>query len=375
METEFYIGLMSGTSLDGNDCVLVEFAGQKSKLLQQLTEDYPEQLRRRLQDLIDARGHIRLEDIGSLHEQIAITYAAVVGKVLAAAQVEANRITAIGSHGQTVCHSPDSTPPFSLQLGNPSTLATLTGIATVADFRSADIALGGQGAPLVPAFHEWMFASQTAARVVINIGGIANITVLRPGLPVTGFDVGPGNTLMDGWASRNHGIPYDDNGTWAASGKVNAELLALLRTDPYFARVPPKSTGREHFHLDWLDGLIAQLDRAPEPEDVQATLAELTSIELGRAIASAAPDATAIGVCGGGALNQHLMSRLQHALPDRTVESTDAWGLAPEWVEATAFAWLARQRLIGQPGAIPSVTGASRAAVLGGVYLPVSDPI
>lgn len=375
METELYIGLMSGTSLDGSDCVLVEFAGHESKLLNQLTEDYPDPLRDSLQNLISARGHIRLEDIGSLHEQIAVTYAAVVGKVLAAAQVKADRITAIGSHGQTVCHSPDSTPAFSLQLGNPSTLAALTDIVTVADFRSADIALGGQGAPLVPAFHEWMFASPSVARVVINIGGIANITVLRPGQPVTGFDVGPGNTLMDGWASRNRGMPYDDNGTWAASGNVDAELLALLRADPYFRRIPPKSTGREHFHLDWLDGLIAQLDRAPEPEDVQATLAELTAIELGQAIVSAAPDATAIGVCGGGALNQHLMSRLQHALPGQTVESTAAWGLAPEWVEATAFAWLARQRLLGQPGAVPSVTGASRPAVLGGVYLPAGDSI
>lgn len=372
METELYIGLMSGTSLDGSDCVLVEFARQKSKLLHQLTEGYPEQLRRSLQDLIDAREHIRLEDIGSLHEQIAIAYAAVVDKVLAAAQVKTDRITAIGSHGQTVCHSPDSTPPFSLQLGNPSTLATLTGIVTVADFRSADIALGGQGAPLVPAFHEWMFASPVAARVIINIGGIANVSVLQPGQPVTGFDVGPGNTLMDGWVSRNRDLPYDDNGTWAASGQVNMELLALLRADPYFGRIPPKSTGREHFHLDWLDDLIAQLDRVPEAEDVQATLAELTAIELAQAIGSVAPAATAIGVCGGGALNQHLMSRLQQALPGRAVGSTDAWGLAPEWVEATAFAWLAHQRLIGQPGSIPSVTGASRAAVLGGVYLPGS---
>jgi anhydro-N-acetylmuramic acid kinase len=372
MKTELYIGLMSGTSLDGSDCVLMEFAGQDGKLLHQLTESYPEQLQRRLHDFIDARGHIRLEDIGSLHEQIAITYATVVSKVLAAAQLETDRITAIGSHGQTVCHSPDSTPPFSLQLGNPSTLAALTGIVTVADFRSADIALGGQGAPLVPAFHEWMFADPTKARVVINIGGIANISVLQPGQPVTGFDVGPGNTLMDRWGNRHRGMPYDDNGSWAASGQVNEELLALLRADPYFGRIPPKSTGREHFHLDWLDGLIAKLDRAPEREDVQASLAELTVVEIAQAVESAAPGATAVGVCGGGALNQHLMSRLQHTLPDRTVEPTDAWGLAPEWVEAAAFAWLARQRLLGQPGTMPSVTGATRAGVLGGVYLPAT---
>jgi anhydro-N-acetylmuramic acid kinase len=370
MKTERYIGLMSGTSLDGIDAVLVEFRKRRCTLLQAKTDSYPEPLRAQLIALIDAPDRIKLDDLGTMHAQLALAYAEAVRQLIASAGIGPQDIKAVGCHGQTVRHAPDAQPPFSLQLGDASRLANETGIATVADFRSADIALGGQGAPLVPAFHDWMFADADEARAVVNIGGIANITLLQPGLSPTGYDVGPGNTLIDGWAVRHLGRTYDDQGSWAASGQVHRELLKLLQSDPYFTRPAPKSTGREMFNLDWLDASIARLDQAPAAEDVQTTLVELSVGQIAHAVHAATPAAGTVAVCGGGAFNDYLMSRLQQALPDCDVKSTAAWGLAPEWVEAVAFAWLARQRLAGKPAGLPSVTGATRAALLGAIYLP-----
>ncbi|PUE12965.1 anhydro-N-acetylmuramic acid kinase [Limnohabitans sp. T6-20] len=375
--TEHFIGLMSGTSLDGADGVLAS---------------------------IDARGHIQvkahafvafdasfkatlmaLNQSGpdELHlsalagNQIARHYAEVVHDLLQQSRMSAQGITAIGAHGQTVRHRPlafdgdaakqQAAVGYTLQLNNPSLLAELTGMDVVADFRNRDLAAGGQGAPLVPAFHQGVFAQPDACVAVLNIGGISNISVLRPGTVVTGWDCGPGNALMDFWCATHTGQPFDRNGDWAATGQVNATLLAALLTEPFLQDAPPKSTGRDLFNPAWLARHV-QSRADLSAVDVQATLTEYTALACAHDVQRHASDASSLLVCGGGALNGHLMARLAHHLPPLQVISSEARGLPPLQVEAAAFAWLAFKTMRRETASLPSVTGARGARVLGAIY-------
>ena len=285
--------------------------------------------------------------------------------LLREANVAPNTITALGSHGQTVCHRPSGPLPFTLQLGDPNVIAERTGIVTVADFRRADVAAGGQGAPLLPALHAAVLADPATPRAILNLGGIANLTLLVPGKPVLGFDTGPANCLMDAWSLRVRGTPRDEGGAWARSGRVDAGLLQRLMDDPYFALPPPKSTGREYFNLDWLD---ARLPGNLAPEDVQATLLQLSAHSIAVALRNGAPEIREVYACGGGVHNGALMDALRAALPGVKVDTSAALGLDPDFVEAVGFAWLARARLENVPGNLPSVTGARGPRVLGAVY-------
>jgi anhydro-N-acetylmuramic acid kinase len=282
------------------------------------------------------------------------------------------RIRAIGSHGQTIRHRPEANQPFTWQIGDPNRIAEVTGITTVADFRRRDMAAGGQGAPLVPAFHEALFRTENESRVLLNIGGISNITCLSadPCIPVSGFDTGPGNGLMDAWCLRHRGLPYDANGDWAATGQLVSDLLATLMTEPYLHKTPPKSTGREMFHLSWLESQQA-LD-AFRPQDVQRTLVEFTAATIIDAVKRWAPESTRLVVCGGGRLNGLLMGRLEH-LADMAVQTSDDLGFDGDAMEAAAFAWLAARRLDGLSGNAPAVTGALGSRILGAVYPGAGD--
>ena len=289
---------------------------------------------------------------------------------MAEAGVAHRQVKAIGSHGQTVRHRPQGRLAFSLQIGDPSRIAERTGITTVADFRRRDIAAGGEGAPLVPAFHAALFRRPGEARAVLNVGGIANLTLLPgdPGAQISGFDTGPGNRLLDDWIRRHHGQDYDARGAWAATGQVEATLLEALLADPYFVRPPPKSTGTEHFNLAWAERSLPQLATLNR-EDVQATFAELTARSIGAAAAPArACRPSACWCVAGAATTMHLMERIATAARGMQVETTDAHGIDADWVEAMAFAWLARETLAGRPGNLPAVTGAQGPRVLGGIY-------
>jgi len=362
-----FIGLISGTSMDGIDAVVVSFQPSKLQLLATFEYQYPRQLRQDLQLAIRNPNSCSIDQVGVLDRQVGESFRDAALAIISEAGLAAPDITAIGSHGQTIRHKPDATTPFSLQIGDPATIAVDTGITTVADFRRADIAAGGQGAPLVPPFHHWLFGG-TANRVVLNIGGIANITILGDVRELTsGFDTGPGNTLLDHWSQRHLGKPFDRNGVWAASGNVETELLERLLRDDYFAVAPPKSTGFEHFNLDWL--MQHGADQYA-PENVQATLAECSAQSIATAIKTHGKRAREVLVCGGGVHNADLMRRLQTQLPGLTVASTAQAGLDPDWVEATAFAWLAMRTLHGRSGNLPSVTGASHKLVLGAIHSP-----
>jgi anhydro-N-acetylmuramic acid kinase len=366
----FYIGLMSGTSADGIDAVAVEISEPHAfRLLATHHFAYPADTRARVLALTDA-GHDEIARAGALDTELGQLFAEAANAVSKQAGLAARDVHAIGSHGQTIRHAPVAAARFTVQLGNPAVIAEQTGMTTVADFRRRDMAAGGEGAPLVPAFHQWLFADTESARVVVNIGGIANITVLPPDgeSDVTGFDTGPGNVLMDIWAATHLGRTFDDNGDWAASGKVDDRLLQRMRAEPYFARKPPKSTGRELFRAEWLEQMLQGAWASVTPVDVQATLAELTARSIADAIAGSAARANAVFVCGGGAQNRFLMARLGRLLAPCTVQSTSAIGLDPQWVEASAFAWLAHRTMGGKPGNLPAVTGARHAAILGAIY-------
>jgi anhydro-N-acetylmuramic acid kinase len=340
--SDLYIGLMSGTSMDGIDAALVRFNHSSLDILHTAQHLYPGPLR---EQLLAARMDASLrspDDVPDLHRQVGTAFCDAAVTLLESAGVRADAVDAIGSHGQTLRHAPDASPPFSLQIGDPDIIAAGTGITTIADFRRRDIELGGQGAPLAPAFHEWLFRSGNATRVVLNIGGIANIS--KQGLAA-----------------------YDADGDWGASGNVIEELLAHLLADPYFATPAPKSTGFEYFNLDWLTPLLTD---EYDATDIQTTLCQLTAQTIADAVRSAAPEAADVLVCGGGIHNRDLMRRLAAALPGTKLESTAAAGLDPDWVEAAAFAWLAMRTRQGMPGNLPSVTGASGPAVLGSEHPP-----
>lgn len=363
MPPPLYVGVMSGTSADGIDACLVSFPRAGPRLLASVHRPFDAALRAEVLAVARGNGLARAAD---LDVYLADAYADAVAAVLQAAGVEAAGVRAIGCHGQTVLHRPEGPAPTSIQLGDPHRLALRTGVDVVNDFRRADIAAGGQGAPLAPGFHAAMLRARREPRAVVNIGGIANLTWLPPGRgPIRGFDTGPGNVLLDAWCARHREAPYDADGDWAATGAVRADLLDRLLAEPYFERPPPKSTGREHFDIDWLERALADIGDNARPADVQATLAELTARTIAAAAAGCEPPPARVLVCGGGARNADLMARLARALPDATVESTAAHGIAPEQVEAVAFAWLARRRLQGQPGNRPEVTGASQPLILG----------
>ena len=362
---DFFIGLMSGTSLDGIDAVIACFdhdSGGAPKLVHSHYQPFQPQLRDALLALNEA-GHDELHRAAISSNQLTHAYAAAIRMLLAQAGLNAGNITALGCHGQTVRHRPDA--GYTTQLVNAALLAELTGISVICDFRSRDIAAGGQGAPLAPAFHLHAFGSPVEHRAAVNIGGIANITDLPPGGIAAGFDCGPGNALMDEWITTNLGRAYDDNGAWAASGSVLPKLLNTLLAHEFFARTPPKSTGRDMFNLAWVRRALSGREAAA---DVQATLLALTAASIARDMEHHCAGIQAVFVCGGGAHNDALMARLAMLMPDKRVANTSAIGVDADWVEALAFAWLARQTLLREPGNVPGVTGAKGPRILGAIY-------
>jgi len=363
-EPIYYVGIMSGTSLDGIDAVLTDFNSQPPSLLNTFYQPYDKNLRRQILDLHQS-GNNELHLAAMLSNKLAHCYAKTVISLLNKHKIKSQSVTAIGCHGQTVRHYPQSETGYSIQLGNASLLAELTGITVVADFRSRDIAAGGQGAPLVPAFHQLLFQDPEINRVIVNIGGISNITSLASNTKVVGFDCGPGNLLMDSWCQRHLGTTYDENGTWAESGKTIPELLEKFMSLKFFSIPPPKSTGREMFNLSWLENYLSGNEK---PEDVQATLLQLTSTAITDAILTWFPDTTEIYLCGGGARNLALTSKIQISLPGKKVAPTDELGTNADWLEAFAFAWLAKQAIQGVPSSLPSVTGAKGERILGAIY-------
>lgn len=365
MSGALYIGLMSGTSMDAVDAALLRFE-PRLQLLGHHSLPLPDALREALRRLAAERSPHPLQCLGELDAHIGELFAECTLALLKQSGLEGNEVAAIGSHGQTLYHAPHGDTPFTLQIGDANRIAARTGITTVADFRRRDIALGGQGAPLVPAFHKALWHSEEEDRAVLNIGGIANLSLLpaAPDVPVRGFDTGPGNTLMDAWCREQRGEPYDSGGAWAAGGEVDEALLSSLLSDDYFSASAPKSTGPEYFSSDWLKDRLSD-----QPvQTVQATLLELTARSIAEALQREAPATRRLIACGGGINNSALMARLASLLPAVTVESSTAHGLDPQWVEAAAFAWLARETLAGRPGNLPEVTGASAACVLGAIY-------
>lgn len=353
---------MSGTSVDGVDGVLADFAVAPCRTLAHVHVGFEPRLRAELTAL-QRKGADELHRSALAANGLMDACASAVAALLTGAGLEPSQIAAIGVHGQTVRHRPDL--GYTTQLANPARLAEATGVTVVADFRSRDVAAGGQGAPLVPAFHSALFGAAGQHRVVVNIGGIANITDLPPAGTVRGFDTGPGNTLLDAWCERHMRERFDRDGAWAARGNVIAALLAAMQADPYFAHPPPKSTGRDRFNLRWLQPF---LQASSAPVDVQRTLTALTAQTIADAVVTQCAEATEILVCGGGAHNLTLMRDLAAALHPRTVTTTAALGAPVEEIEALAFAWLARETLAGRPGNLPAVTGARGLRVLGAIY-------
>ena len=360
---DLYIGLMSGTSSDAIDAALVQFSDTGCELVSTLAATLDAPIVDRIQRAVDGTAD-RISDISELDALLAQAFADTALRLKAQARVD--QITAIGSHGQTVRHRPRGCLPYTVQLGSGSRIAALTGITTVSDFRTADLALGGQGAPLVPAFHRAVFSNPDENRVIVNIGGIANATVLHRKDRLSGFDTGPGNTLMDHWFRQHQPGAYDENGTWAQSGKYLPKLLSALLEHDYFSRPLPKSTGLEEFNLDWLSTCLIGNER---PEDVQATLVELTVESISQSIKNNVPATDAVYLCGGGANNEYLINQLDNRLKPLPLYASDRLGLPVDWVEAVAFAWLAKERLKNRATNCPEVTGSSRELALGAVYL------
>jgi anhydro-N-acetylmuramic acid kinase len=365
-----YAGLMSGTSLDGVDGVIVDFSTQRPCVLGHVSAAFPDALKQELLQL-NTSGPDELHRAALAANALVRGYADVVARLLTSCQVDASRVRAIGAHGQTVRHQPqrfDGTG-YTLQLNQPALLAELTGIDVVADFRSRDVAAGGQGAPLVPPFHQAFFGHLGGVTGVLNIGGISNITVLNADAPdsVLGFDCGPGNALMDAWCLAHTGAAFDAEGAWAAGGKVHAGLLQSLLDETFFAQAPPKSTGRDLFNGPWLQAKLAGYHDG-SAQDIQTTLTELTARSCADCMRQFAPGCERLIACGGGAHNTHLMARLQALLPGCEIASSDAFGLPPLQVEATAFAWLAKQCVERQTASLKNVTGATGARILGAIY-------
>lgn len=359
--SELYIGLMSGTSADGIDAALVDLAKSQPRLMGTHYHEFTPQLRREILGLCQT-GPDEINRMGELDVKLGKAFATAVNTLLNKNSTKASAVKAIGSHGQTIRHCPAK--HFTYQIGDPNIIAAETGITTVGDFRRRDMALGGQGAPLVPAFHQAIFRNKNTNRVIVNIGGIANITLLPTTELILGFDTGPGNSLMDAWAEKYLNQNFDEKGEWAAKGEVHLDILNNLLNDPFFKMLPPKSTGREYFNLNWLK---KHLPPVIKPIDVQATLVELTAQTIIDAIHQHILEGEIL-VCGGGVHNDFLMSRLKSLGHSFDFEKTEDYGVPPDWVEAMAFAWFAKQTLNKKTGNISAVTGASKPAILGGVY-------
>jgi anhydro-N-acetylmuramic acid kinase len=360
-----YVGLMSGTSMDAIDAALIDFETEPPRILATSATPFAPELKRRITALMENPERASLDDVGQVDVAVAAAFAGAVAALLGASGTAPDEVSAIGSHGQTLRHRIDLPTPFTWQIGDPNTLAEVTGITVVADFRRRDVAAGGQGAPLVPVFHDQAFRSPAEDRAIVNVGGIANLTVLVRGSPVLGFDTGPGNRLLDAWIHASRGLDFDRDGAWAASGSSDAGLLARLLEEPYLRAAAPKSTGRELFNLDWLQAILA--GRRCDPKDVQATLLEYTAQTIAAAVRAHAPGA-AIYVCGGGAHNPRLLQALAHHVEPARVSTTAELGLDPDYVEAIAFAWFARRTLAGATSSVPSVTGARGPRILGGIF-------
>lgn len=365
-----YIGLMSGTSIDAVDAVVVNFDQDNFSLVGTYSQPIEEDLKQSIMQLCDTQSD-SVQLLAQTDHQLGKLYVASTLALIEKLRLQSSQIAGIGCHGQTIRHvAPNQDEiPFSLQIGDANIVAAETGIPVVADFRRKDMALGGQGAPLVPAFHRQIFADPKKNRVIVNIGGIANITSLPTSNNCLGFDTGPGNLLMDLWSHTHLGTAYDHNGDWAASGSVNRALLQQFKSDGFFTQPAPKSTGRELFNLDWLNAQLKDYTSLP-PQDIQATLLALSAETISEAIDELENPVQEVFVCGGGAHNSALMSALEQLLPESTVATTNALGLHPNWVEACAFAWLAKQRIEHKVGNMTEVTGATKATVLGAVYLP-----
>ena len=368
--SQLFLGLISGTSADGIDAALVRFADAsqhaRCELVAGRTFPWDDVLRARLVELGQGGDCTSLDEFGALDVQVGRVFAEAAIALLDAAGVAPASVRAIGSHGQTIRHRPQATVPFTLQIGDGNVIAERTGVTTVADFRSRDVAAGGHGAPLLPALHAALLRSADESRAVLNLGGIANLTLLPRSGEVRGFDTGPANALLDAWCARHSGAAFDAGGAFAARGTVDDALLTELLEDQWFALPPPKSTGREQFHLDWLQARLGHAARAPE--DVQATLLELTAATIADALRAAQPQTARVLACGGGVHNPRLLERIAARLPGIPVESTAAHGVDPDLVEAMGFAWLARETLAGRPGNLASVTGARGPRVLGAIH-------
>ncbi|OGT37393.1 MAG: anhydro-N-acetylmuramic acid kinase [Gammaproteobacteria bacterium RIFCSPHIGHO2_12_FULL_38_14] len=364
MMTKLYIGLMSGTSADGIDAALVDCSNEKPTLIANHYTPHPLPLREKIIALCEP-GENEIERLGELDILLGESFAHAVCELLKKKSLDPSAIQAIGSHGQTIRHAPRR---FTLQIADPNTIAVKTKITTIADFRRKDMAHGGEGAPLLPAFHQHLFASNQSNRAIVNIGGIANVTLLAPQKKVIGYDIGPGNVLLDGWIQTHLNERFDKNGEWATQGQVDPDLLEHMLSDPYFTQPSPKSTGREYFNLSWIKHYLKQFNKQIKPIDVQATLVELTARSILMDIRKHFL-ACEILICGGGTHNVLLMDKISAlAHPQFSVCSTQKYGIDPDWIEAMAFAWFAKQTLERKTSNVPSVTGAKHAAILGGIY-------
>ena len=363
----YYIGIMSGTSVDGIDAVLVEDTSSGLKMVGQYTCEFPSDLKKDIIQLL-ASFQVHLKKLGEIDVRLGICYAEAVNALLRETKVKPKDVLAIGCHGQTVYHNPRGEFPFTMQIGDGNRVNALTGIKTICDFRRMDVAFGGDGAPLAPAFHNGYLYSETESRVILNLGGIANITILNEDeSKVLGFDTGPANCLMDLWIQKIKNMKYDKNGLWAKSGNVNVKLLNELCSEEYFCLPPPKSTGKELFNLSWLEGKLIKFNNL-KSEDIQATLCDFTAKTVSDSIMKYAPLCQAVYSCGGGSSNTYFQGRLSYFLKGIKVSTTDELGVPVQWVEAIAFAWLAKRRVEGKYGNIPSVTGAKAKVQLGAIY-------
>jgi anhydro-N-acetylmuramic acid kinase len=364
--SEIYGGLMSGTSMDAVDAGLFVFEDGQLRTLATMNVPWPPALQRALRAV---SAETPIKTLGELDLAVAETFAHAVQLLLRQNNLAPTQVRAIGSHGQTILHLPHHTPPMTWQIGDPNRIAELTGITVVADFRRRDMAAGGQGAPLVPAFHQAMFGGSGHARAIVNVGGIANVTLLPIDAqqPVLGFDTGPGNGLMDAWIRQHRGMAYDAQGAWAAQGNVDKGLLERCLADLFFVQAAPKSTGPEYFNLAWLAHYLGECP-AISPQDVQATLCALTACSIVTACTRYLPDCQELVVCGGGAHNVVLMETLQNYFGGKRVVTTHSYGFDPDFIEAAAFAWFAHRTVNGLPSNLPSATGARQAVVLGGIY-------
>jgi anhydro-N-acetylmuramic acid kinase len=361
----FYLGLMSGTSMDAIDAALVDFDASPLRIVAVSATALDPALKRRIARVLDSPDCVALDELGQLDVELAKGFAEAALALLRDAGVDLERVTAIGSHGQTLRHRPDLPTPFTWQIGDPNTLAEMTGITVVADFRRRDVAAGGQGAPLLPVFHDQVFRSDAEDRVIANLGGIANITILQRDTTVTGFDTGPANRLLDAWMALHQGRDFDADGAWAGAGRCDDALLQQLLDEPYLSMSPPKSTGRELFNMLWLEHKLGLIER--RPQDVQATLQQFTAVTVATAVRRHAPGA-ALYVCGGGAHNAGLLQAIARLMAPNRVATTATLGLDPDYVEAVAFGWFARRTLEGLTSSAASVTGAAGPRILGGVY-------